>query len=75
MQEIMQANAEMEDNGTKRKIDEVGSAAEVDNASEDDTAMLEDAVDEGGDGKNVFDSFLKVTIGGVSTPLLNNPGA
>ena len=55
MQEIMQVNAEIEDNRQKRKGDEVGSAAEVDTSSEDSNAMIEDIVNEGRYGKDVFD--------------------
>ena len=73
MQEIIQANAELGDTGKKRKGDERDNAAEVDDVVQDDNAMIDEVVDEGGDGKAIFDSFLKVIVGGANTPLLNNP--
>ena len=54
MQDIMQVNAGMEDNRQKRKADEMGSDAEVENSFEDGNAMIEDTVVEGGDIKDVF---------------------
>ena len=44
----------MEDNRQKRKADEMGSDAEVENSFEDGNAMIEDTVVEGGDIKDVF---------------------
>ena len=73
IQEIMQANAELGETGKKRKGDERDNAAEVDDVVQDDNAMIDEVVDEGGDGKAIFDSFLKVIVGGANTPLLNNP--
>jgi len=74
VQEIVLASAVMGDNGKKRKGDEGDNAAELDNVVQDDYAMNnEEVVDEGGDGKAIFDSFLKVIVGGANTPLLNNP--